>query len=98
MISFVLMLQWTDFFGRVKDKAGDVERILKEKDKHGNSYKVMIALNHVFMICVLHIALLFIFLCHIKFFAITNTDKQMDFYKVFATRSWNETQFSTVDL
>ncbi|XP_075211701.1 WD repeat-containing protein Rbcn-3B isoform X3 [Lycorma delicatula] len=24
-----------DFFGRVKDKAGDVERILKEKDKHG---------------------------------------------------------------
>ncbi|XP_043287416.1 WD repeat-containing protein 7 isoform X3 [Venturia canescens] len=24
-----------DFFGRVKDKAGDVERILKEKDRHG---------------------------------------------------------------
>jgi WD repeat-containing protein 7 len=26
-----------DFFGRVKDKAGDMERILKEKDKHGNT-------------------------------------------------------------
>ncbi|XP_052757151.1 WD repeat-containing protein 7 isoform X2 [Galleria mellonella] len=25
----------SDFFGRVKDKAGDMERILKEKDKHG---------------------------------------------------------------
>jgi hypothetical protein len=25
-----------EFFGRVKDKAGDMERILKEKDKHGN--------------------------------------------------------------
>ncbi|XP_063977797.1 WD repeat-containing protein 7 isoform X2 [Diachasmimorpha longicaudata] len=24
-----------DFFGRVKDKAGDMERILKEKDRHG---------------------------------------------------------------
>ncbi|XP_034938859.1 WD repeat-containing protein 7 isoform X3 [Chelonus insularis] len=24
-----------DFFGRVKDKAGDVERMLKEKDRHG---------------------------------------------------------------
>ncbi|RZF46081.1 hypothetical protein LSTR_LSTR004794 [Laodelphax striatellus] len=24
-----------DFFGKVKDKAGDMERILKEKDKHG---------------------------------------------------------------
>lgn len=27
---------WLEFFGRVKDKAGDMERILKEKDKHGN--------------------------------------------------------------
>lgn len=25
----------TDFFGRVKNKAGDMEKILKEKDKHG---------------------------------------------------------------
>ncbi|KAJ8707045.1 hypothetical protein PYW08_011179 [Mythimna loreyi] len=25
----------SDFFGRVKDKAGDMERLLKEKDKHG---------------------------------------------------------------
>ncbi|XP_076178195.1 WD repeat-containing protein Rbcn-3B isoform X2 [Ptiloglossa arizonensis] len=25
----------SDFFGRVKDKAGDVERILKDKDRHG---------------------------------------------------------------
>ncbi|KAL2731518.1 WD repeat-containing protein 7 isoform X1 [Vespula maculifrons] len=32
-----------DFFGRVKDKAGDVERILKEKDRHG------IVLNIVFL-------------------------------------------------
>lgn len=24
-----------DFFGKVKDKADSVERILKEKDKHG---------------------------------------------------------------
>lgn len=24
-----------DFFGRVKNKAGDMEKILKEKDKHG---------------------------------------------------------------
>lgn len=31
------MLHWIDFFGRVKDKAGDMERILKEKDKHGNT-------------------------------------------------------------
>ncbi|XP_059484205.1 WD repeat-containing protein 7 isoform X1 [Neocloeon triangulifer] len=29
-----------DFFGRVKDKAGDMERILKEKDKHGILAKV----------------------------------------------------------
>ncbi|XP_046416203.1 WD repeat-containing protein 7 isoform X9 [Neodiprion pinetum] len=27
-----------DFFGRVKDKAGDVERILKEKDRHGEGW------------------------------------------------------------
>ncbi|XP_078041516.1 WD repeat-containing protein Rbcn-3B isoform X9 [Augochlora pura] len=27
-----------DFFGRVKDKAGDVERILKEKDRHGENW------------------------------------------------------------
>ncbi|KAJ2939340.1 hypothetical protein O0L34_g13438 [Tuta absoluta] len=25
----------SDFFGRVKDKAGEMERVLKEKDKHG---------------------------------------------------------------
>lgn len=25
-----------DFLGKVKNKAGDVEKILKEKDKHGN--------------------------------------------------------------
>lgn len=25
-----------DFFGKVKDKAGDMERILKDKDRHGN--------------------------------------------------------------
>lgn len=29
------MCPFIDFFGRVKDKAGDVERILKEKDRHG---------------------------------------------------------------
>lgn len=29
------MYPFVDFFGRVKDKAGDVERILKEKDRHG---------------------------------------------------------------
>lgn len=29
-------MRCTEFFGRVKDKAGDMERILKEKDKHGN--------------------------------------------------------------
>lgn len=28
-------ITFVDFFGRVKDKAGDVERILKEKDRHG---------------------------------------------------------------
>ncbi|XP_016841800.1 WD repeat-containing protein 7 isoform X9 [Nasonia vitripennis] len=27
-----------DFFGRVKDKAGDMERILKEKDRHGDGW------------------------------------------------------------
>ncbi|XP_011310240.1 WD repeat-containing protein 7 isoform X6 [Fopius arisanus] len=27
-----------DFFGRVKDKAGDMERILKEKDRHGEGW------------------------------------------------------------
>lgn len=32
------MLLWIDFFGKVKDKAGDMERILKEKDKHGKTY------------------------------------------------------------
>lgn len=32
------MLLWIDFFGKVKDKAGDMERILKEKDKHGKAY------------------------------------------------------------
>lgn len=26
-----------DFIGKVKNKAGDVEKILKDKDKHGNS-------------------------------------------------------------
>ena len=26
-----------DFFGRVKDKAGDLERTLKEKDRHGTN-------------------------------------------------------------
>jgi WD repeat-containing protein 7 len=30
-----------DFFGRVKDKAGDMERILKEKDKHGNIFQIL---------------------------------------------------------
>ncbi|CAG7815558.1 unnamed protein product [Allacma fusca] len=29
-----------DFFGKVKDKAGDMERILKDKDKHGLLAKV----------------------------------------------------------
>lgn len=33
-----VMLLWIDFFGKVKDKAGDMERILKEKDKHGKTY------------------------------------------------------------
>lgn len=35
-INFV-KIQFTckDFFGRVKNKAGDMEKILKEKDKHG---------------------------------------------------------------
>lgn len=27
-----------DFIGKVKNKAGDVEKILKEKDKHGKIY------------------------------------------------------------
>jgi len=27
-----------DFFGKVKDKADNMERILKEKDKHGNEH------------------------------------------------------------
>jgi hypothetical protein len=26
-----------DFFGKVKDRAGDMERILKDKDKHGKN-------------------------------------------------------------
>lgn len=30
-----LFHQKQDFLGRVKNKAGDVEKILKEKDKHG---------------------------------------------------------------
>lgn len=29
------MLRSKEFFGKVKNKAGDVEKILKEKDKHG---------------------------------------------------------------
>lgn len=40
---FHLVYVFVDFFGRVKDKAGDVERILKEKDRHG------IVLNIVFL-------------------------------------------------
>lgn len=32
------MYPFIDFFGRVKDKAGDVERILKEKDRHGTVF------------------------------------------------------------
>lgn len=32
---FLWFLIWKDFFGRVKNKAGDMEKILKEKDKHG---------------------------------------------------------------
>lgn len=32
------MCPFVDFFGRVKDKAGDVERILKEKDRHGTVF------------------------------------------------------------
>ncbi|KAJ9576412.1 hypothetical protein L9F63_006724, partial [Diploptera punctata] len=32
-----------DFFGRVKDKAGDLERTLKEKDRHGIVVRVRIA-------------------------------------------------------
>lgn len=29
------MLLRKEFFGKVKNKAGDMEKILKEKDKHG---------------------------------------------------------------
>lgn len=39
---------FTDFFGRVKDKAGDVERILKEKDRHGIVYSVTIVVTLFF--------------------------------------------------
>lgn len=31
-----------DFLGKVKNKAGDVEKILKEKDKHGKNKKFFI--------------------------------------------------------
>lgn len=29
------LLKCVDFFGKVKDRAGDMEKILKDKDKHG---------------------------------------------------------------
>ncbi|CAH2084190.1 unnamed protein product [Euphydryas editha] len=35
LIYFHAFKKRIDFFGRVKDKAGDMERLLKEKDKHG---------------------------------------------------------------
>lgn len=54
------MYPFVDFFGRVKDKAGDVERILKEKDRHGI----------VFFYCYLFLAVLFthVFRSHINIF------------------------------
>lgn len=51
MEAFHLVYVFVDFFGRVKDKAGDVERILKEKDRHG------IVLNIVFCLSTLYFCL-----------------------------------------
>ena len=31
-----LPILFKDFLGKVKDKAGDMERLLKDKDKHGS--------------------------------------------------------------
>lgn len=46
MIILHAYLNWIDFFGRVKDKAGDMERILKEKDKHGLYIVQLIILSY----------------------------------------------------
>lgn len=35
-----MLLFLTDFFGKVKDKATDMEKVLKDKDKHGLLSKV----------------------------------------------------------
>lgn len=37
---FFFCSRYEDFFGKVKDKAENMERIIKEKDKHGNERKV----------------------------------------------------------
>jgi hypothetical protein len=48
-----------DFLGKVKNKAGDVEKILKEKDKHGNERaKTFISLmrSRVFLLSLIRFA------------------------------------------
>lgn len=39
MCLLFVFLQSLDFLGRVKDKAGNFEKQIKEKDRHGNLYK-----------------------------------------------------------
>jgi len=43
------MSPFIDFFGRVKDKAGDVERILKEKDRHGTVFYYCYLFCNIFL-------------------------------------------------
>lgn len=35
-LNYINVVFSVEFFGKVKDKAENVERIIKEKDKHGN--------------------------------------------------------------
>lgn len=35
IVNIITRCEFVEFFGKVKNKAGDMEKILKEKDKHG---------------------------------------------------------------
>lgn len=37
----MMLLEGTEFFGKVKDKAGEMEKKMKEKDKHGKDYDML---------------------------------------------------------
>lgn len=43
-----LKISSEDFLGKVKNKAGDVEKILKEKDKHGKVAIIQFSLSSDF--------------------------------------------------